>query len=351
MADQDIALVAHLMRRAGFGASRDEIEAKAAQGYDTVVQELLNPTGGLDEDILMRYNPAYYEAAAIEVNTQLWVYRMINSPNQLQEKVALFWHMIFCAGHSKIDSGQEMGIMVNMFREHGMGRFDDLLLRLSENPGMMYYLDNTESHKANLNENYGRELLELFSLGVGHDGAFNYSEDDVKVCARAFTGWNVAPSYPPFPHGRSPWEFRFDPADHDASEKTFLGETGPWNGDDIIRIICEQPGTARFLAPPHVQLLRCRRAAGASLAPDPAARPRGHQDPRTGIHRLRSLHQGHARGPLHLRLFQGRGRSGTRRSRTPPRWSSACCAWSASTRKSSPACSSCPRSPSTWART
>ena len=248
MADQDIALVAHLMRRAGFGASRDEIEAKAAQGYDTVVQELLNPTGGLDEDILMRYNPAYYEAAAIEVNTQLWVYRMINSPNQLQEKVALFWHMIFCAGHSKIDSGQEMGIMVNMFREHGMGRFDDLLLRLSENPGMMYYLDNTESHKANLNENYGRELLELFSLGVGHDGAFNYSEDDVKVCARAFTGWNVAPSYPPFPHGRSPWEFRFDPADHDASEKTFLGETGPWNGDDIIRIICEQPGTARFLA-------------------------------------------------------------------------------------------------------
>ena len=80
MADQDIALVAHLMRRAGFGASRDEIEAKAAQGYDSVVQELLNPTGGLDEDILMRYNPAYHEAAAIEVNTQLWVYRMINNP-------------------------------------------------------------------------------------------------------------------------------------------------------------------------------------------------------------------------------------------------------------------------------
>ena len=129
-----------------------------------------------------------------------------------------------------------------------MGRFDDLLLRLSENPGMMYYLDNTESHKANLNENYGRELLELFSLGVGMDEAFNYSEDDVKVCARAFTGWNVAPSYPPFPHGRSPWVFRFDPADHDDSEKTFLGETGPWNGDDIIDIICKQPGTARFLA-------------------------------------------------------------------------------------------------------
>ena len=248
MADQDIALVAHLLRRAGFGASRDDIEAAAAKGYDTVVKELLNPSGGVADDLLMRYNPSYYEPGAIEVNTQLWIYRMINSPSQLQEKVALFWHMIFCAGHSKIDSGQEMGIMVNMFREHGMGSFRDLLVRLSTNPGMMYYLDNTESHKANLNENYGRELLELFSLGVGMDEGFNYSEDDVKVCARAFTGWNVAPSYPPFPHGRSPWNFRFDPADHDDSEKTFLGETGRLNGDDIIDIICKQPATARFVS-------------------------------------------------------------------------------------------------------
>ena len=138
MADQDIALVAHLMRRAGFGASRDEIEAKAAQGYDNVVRELMNPAGGVDDDLLMRYNPSYYEPGAIEVNTQIWVYKMINNPNQLQEKIGLFWHMIFCAGHSKIDSGQEMGIMVNMFREHGMGSFRDLLYRLSTNPGMMY---------------------------------------------------------------------------------------------------------------------------------------------------------------------------------------------------------------------
>ena len=306
MADQDIALVAHLMRRAGFGASRDEIEAKAAQGYDNVVQELLNPKGGVDDDILMRYNPAYYEPGAIEVNTQLWVYKMINNPNQLQEKVALFWHMIFCAGHSKIDSGQEMGIMVNMFREHGMGRFDDLLLRLSENPGMMYYLDNTESHKANLNENYGRELLELFSLGVGHDGAFNYSEDDVKVCARAFTGWNVAPAYPPFPHGRSPWVFRFDPADHDASEKTFLGETGPWNGDDIIRIICEQPGTARFLARHLYNFFVADEPQVPAWRLTPPRDIEAIQILETGLLRLRPLHQGHARGPLHLRLLQGR---------------------------------------------
>jgi uncharacterized protein (DUF1800 family) len=250
MTDQNIALMAHLLRRAGFGASREEIEAKAAQGYDATVEELLNPESqpAIEEDLMYRFHPAYNHSAAIETNVQQWLYRMINNPRQLQEKMALFWHMIFCAGHSKIDSGEEMGRMIAMFRDHGMGNFRDLLMRLSTSPAMMYYLDNTESHKVALNENYGRELLELFSLGVGKDEAFNYTEDDVKVCARAFTGWNVAPAYPPFPYGRSPWEFRYDPADHDDSEKTFLGETGRWNGEDIINIICKQPGTARFLS-------------------------------------------------------------------------------------------------------
>ena len=250
MADQDVALMAHLMRRAAFGASRDEIEARAAQGYDKTVEEFLTPNDqpGIEEDLMLRFHPSYYEAATIEANVQQWVYRMINDPRQLQEKMALFWHVIFCAGHSKIDSGWEMGKMVGMFREHGMGNFRNLIYQLSTNPGMMYYLDNSESHKVALNENYGRELLELFSLGVGKDEEFNYSEDDVKACARAFTGWNIAPAYPPFPYGRSPWQFRFDPADHDDGEKTFLGETGPWNGDDIIDIICKQPGTARFIS-------------------------------------------------------------------------------------------------------
>ena len=250
MADENIALMAHLLRRSGFGASRDEIEAKAALGYQQTLDDLLAPESqeNIEEDLLFRYNPSYWQSAAIENNVQAWLYTMINPPRQLQEKMALFWHMIFCAGHSKIDSGYEMGVMISMFREHGMGNFRDLIYRLSTSPGMMYYLDNTESHQTALNENYGRELLELFSLGAGKDEELNYSEDDVKACARAFTGWNNAPAYPPFPYGRSPWEFRFDPADHDGGEKTFLGETGAWNGDDILDIICKQPATARFLA-------------------------------------------------------------------------------------------------------
>ena len=250
MADENIALMAHLLRRSGFGASRVEIEAKAALGYQQTLDVLLAPESqeNIEEDLLFRYNPSYWQSAAIENNVQAWLYTMINTPRQLQEKMALFWHMIFCAGHSKIDSGYEMGVMISMFREHGMGNFRDLIYRLSTSPGMMYYLDNTESHQTALNENYGRELLELFSLGAGKDEELNYSEDDVKACARAFTGWNNAPAYPPFPYGRSPWEFQFDPADHDDGEKTILGETGAWNGDDILDIICKQPATARFLA-------------------------------------------------------------------------------------------------------
>jgi len=250
MAEQDIPLMAHLLRRAGFGASLEEIERYAAKGYDATVEELLNPQlqAAINDDLMMRYHPAYNHAPAIETNVQEGVYRMINNPRQLQEKMAIFWHMIFCAGHSKIDHGEEMGAMIAMFREHGMGNFRDLLMRLSTSPQMMYYLDNTESHAVAVNENYGRELLELFSIGVGKDNAFNYTEDDVKACARAFTGWNVAPAYPPFPYGRSVWEFCYDPADHDDSEKTFLGETGRWNGEDIINIICKQPATARFIS-------------------------------------------------------------------------------------------------------
>ena len=240
MADKDIALMAHFLRRAGFGASRDEIEARVAQGYDSVVQEYLSPGdgAGVEEDLLFRAYPSYLNVAAVETPQTDIVYRMINNKYQLQEKMALFWHMIFCAGDNKVDNARTTAMQYDTFREKGMGNFRDLLLWLSTDPCMLYYLDNIESHKVAVNENYGRELLELFSLGVGMDGKANYGEDDVKACARAFTGWNLAPTIPVFPNGRSPFEFRFDPADHDDSDKTFLGETGDWNGEDIVNIIC-----------------------------------------------------------------------------------------------------------------
>ena len=250
MADLAINLMAHLLRRAAFGSGRDEIEAYAAKGYEATVEELLNPEQqpAIGEDLAMRYNPCQYQASIFPAMGVLWVYRMINSPRQLQEKMALFWHTILCAGFSKVDYPLEMSLMIDMFRQRGMGNFRDILVHLSKNPGMLFYLDNNESRRAAINENYGRELLELFSMGVGKDGQPNYSEEDVKVCAQAFTGWQIVTGYPPFPYGQSPWQFRYDPADHDDNEKTFLGQEGRWNGEDVIDIICQQPATARFMA-------------------------------------------------------------------------------------------------------
>ena len=176
VSQQDIALMAHLLRRAGFGASRDEIEARAHQGYDSVVEELLNPADdpGIDEDLMYRAYPSYFDKAAIETGQTEIVYRMINNKHQLKEKMALFWHTILCAGDNKVDNARTTSMQYDTFREKGMGNFKELLLWLSTDPAMLYYLDNIESHKTAVNENYGRELLELFSLGVGMDNEFNY---------------------------------------------------------------------------------------------------------------------------------------------------------------------------------
>ena len=182
------------------------------------------------------------------MNQIRWAYQMINTKRPLEEKMALFWHGLLCSGEAKVDHGRQMSDQIGMFRHHGLGSFRELLIELSRDPAMVYFLDNVENHKGSINENYGRELLELFSVGVGMDGEINYTEDDVKACSSAFTGWNLAPVLPIFPYGRCTWEFLYDPADHDDSEKTFLGETGRWNGEDIVNIIVRQTATARFIS-------------------------------------------------------------------------------------------------------
>ena len=108
---------------------------------------------------------------------------------------------------------------------------------------MIFLVDNNENHKGAPNENWGRELLELFSMGQG-----NYTEQDVKECSRAFTGWTIAAKIPRLPYGRYPWSFEYLPQDHDEGEKTFLGQRGRFNGEDIIDIVVRQPATARFVA-------------------------------------------------------------------------------------------------------
>ena len=250
MADKEIALMAHLMRRAGFGSTFEELEARAAKGYEATVDELLDPEGQpeLEKDLMMRYQPQWVSQAGLEGQQEEWTYRMINTKRPLEEKIALFWHQIFVTGHAKCEYPKQQTIEFDMFRRDGLGKFDNLLQGLAKDPAMMFYLDNCMSHKDAINENWGRELLELFSMGVGMDGQVNYTEDDVKECARAFTGWTVTNSIPRYPYGKYEAKFIYDSNDHDFGEKTFLGETGDWNGEDIINIVAKQAGTARFIS-------------------------------------------------------------------------------------------------------
>ena len=241
----ELALMAHLMRRAGFGASRKELLDRVAAGYEATVDDLVNPERhpAIDEDIMYRYMPGYEGALAPPLNQADWIYRLVNTQRPLEEKMALFWHQLFATGNSKIDNPPELTQQIAMFRRCGLGSFRDLLVELAQNPAMIFWLDNNGNHMGAINENWGRELLELFSMGVG-----NYSEDDIKEASRAFTGWTIGPKLPRLPLGRFYWSFQFKPEDHDDGEKTFLGETGRFNGDDIIGIVARQPATARFLA-------------------------------------------------------------------------------------------------------
>ena len=188
--------------------------------------------------------PEYSCLEGFHSDSQLWVYLMINSNRPLQEKMCLFWHGIMCTGFAKVDHGRQMTKYIELFRQHGMGNYKTLLLELSRHPSMVYYLDNCESHKDSVNENYGRELLELFSMGVG-----NYTEDDVKECARAFTGWSFQQPVPgTSPYGKYASHFVYRAEDHDEEEKSFLGEVGRLNGEDIIDVIVKQPAVARFIS-------------------------------------------------------------------------------------------------------
>ena len=250
MADQDLGLMGHLMRRAGFGATYEEREARACRGYEATVEELLNPVAqpDLEMDVLQRHFVEWKDLINLEAIQSYLTYRMINTKRPLEEKMGLFWHGILCTGNSKCEHGRQIQMQLEMFRRLGMGRFPDLLVELSRDPAMVFYLDNCMSHKGAINENYGRELLELFSMGVGMDGHPNYTEDDVKVCARAFTGWTITNAIPRYPYGKYDSRFIYNPDDHDDEEKTFLGEVGRWNGEDVIEIIAKQPATARFVS-------------------------------------------------------------------------------------------------------
>ena len=252
MSSEERGLIAHLARRAGFGATPEELDRYEKIGYESLVEEFLNPDDSLHipDDLIFRRHVDLHTMQGH--NAAYWAYRLISTQCPLEEKIALFWHGVFATGEGKLNNLGSLTNQIGTFRRCGLGRFDDLLIELSKDPAMIIWLDNHTNHKDSINENYGREILELFSMGVG-----NYTEDDIKECARAFTGWTVkngeymammAQKDSIWPYGRILWHHEYRDRDHDDGQKSFLGEQGEFNGDDVVRIICNQPATARFIA-------------------------------------------------------------------------------------------------------
>jgi uncharacterized protein (DUF1800 family) len=255
----DRAKAAHLLNRAGFGGRPDEVDRVARLGMDVAVDELIDfrryPENLAAPDFtnLRSLWEAYaqlvqarapqrerFEAnvAALRADNQKmqevrewWVTRMIQTTRPLQEKMVLFWHGLLVSGKPDVQQAELLFMQNELFRRNPLGNFKEMILAISKDPAMLRYLDNNLNRRGRPNENYARELLELFTIGIG-----NYTEQDVKEAARAFTGWTYRN-----------YEFTFDARQHDDGPKSFLGRAGNWDGGDIITIIFEQPATARWL--------------------------------------------------------------------------------------------------------
>ncbi len=231
-------LAAHLLRRAGFGGSPADIASAAAAGMEAAVDRLLHPVSeslpdapSADLTYTAMTDPKQKRAAAYAA-IAWWTDRILQTRNPLVERMTYFWHNHFT---SAIEGGVTPAMMVaqnTLYRTQGMGRFSDLTHAVARDPAMLLYLNGNQNRKQHPNENFARELMELFTLGVG-----NYTEQDVRESARAFTGWVVDRS------GQAQFVARF----HDDGSKTFLGTSGALRGDDVIDILMRQPVTAQFV--------------------------------------------------------------------------------------------------------
>jgi len=226
---------AHLARRAGFGLAADELESLARGGLDAAVARLFGGEGGDEGDearSLAAQSAVVTERNELPALQALWLARMAATRAPASEKLALFWHGHFATSFEKVGSAGWMWGQYRLFRERGAGPFRELLLEVSRDPAMLVWLDGNSNERGRPNENYAREILELFSLGVG-----NYGEKDVQEAARAFSGWHLK-------EGR----FWFNARAHDGGEKEIFGKRGAHDGGDVVELCVEHPACPRFLA-------------------------------------------------------------------------------------------------------
>jgi uncharacterized protein (DUF1800 family) len=225
--------VVHLHRRAGFAASWAELQRDLEDGPKSSIDRILK--GTVRPHVPMEFTAtaellADSAVAAGEIARlkAAWFYRMVFGPDGLREKLGLLWHDHFATAQSKVLDVGLMRRQNEVFRKHARGKFSNLLDASVKEPALLTYLDAPANRKGHPNENLGRELMELFTLGIG-----NYSEKEVKEAARALTGWTIADS-----------QFAILPTRHDSGVKTILGKTGAWTGDDLVKLLLGHPATA-----------------------------------------------------------------------------------------------------------
>jgi uncharacterized protein (DUF1800 family) len=223
---------AHLLRRAGFGGTPAEIDELAKLSHVKAVEKLLDfrIDGNLAFNLERKLQENGYEAALNDI-AYWWLLLMARSKQPLQEKMTLFWHGHFTSSFNKVRDSLLLLEQNQLFRDNALGNYRDFVKKVSRNPAMIDYLDGQSNRKGKPNENYARELMELFTIGIG-----NYTEQDVREAARAFTGWSFKDR-----------TYVFNQNQHDTGSKTFMGQTGPFNGDDIIDIILKRQESGRFI--------------------------------------------------------------------------------------------------------
>jgi len=225
--------VGHLFRRAGFGASYAQMQQAVKDGPEKTITAVLE--GGTADDFERETDRLADNIARVNNGLQLrdwWLYRMLYSPHPLREKLTLFWHNHFATSNAKVLSADFMLRQYRLLHRHALGSFAVMLKEMSQDPAMMVWLDARDSKKGNPNENYARELMELFSLGIG-----NYTEADIREAARAFTGWTLRGG-----------KVVFTESDHDDGEKKVFGRTGNFKPDDIVRLCLDKDSCPYFIA-------------------------------------------------------------------------------------------------------
>jgi len=230
----DVRKVGHLYRRASFGATWADLQAGVTAGPDKTIDALLTGGPGLDafEKGMQPLAESIARANNPQQMTAWWLYRLMYSPHPLREKVTLLWHNHFATSNAKVlNCGQMLGQYAVLYR-NALGKFGPMLHEISKDPAMMVWLDTVQSVKGKPNENYARELMELFSLGIG-----NYTEADIREAARAFTGWAVKAN-----------KYHFDASQFDDSEKLVFGKRGRFKGEDIVDLCLGKDSCATFIA-------------------------------------------------------------------------------------------------------